>query len=64
MGLREDVHGNRPIVTGEKLKAKRSTAVSVTHKKKQKQNNNNNRNLKQIFILSFDALRERSTFLR
>jgi putative ABC transport system permease protein len=58
MGLREDAHGKRPIVSGEKVKAKRSTAVSVTHKKKQKQNNNN-KNLKQIFILSFDALRER-----
>ena len=57
MGLREDAHGHRPIVSGEKVKAKRSTAISVTQKKKQKQNNN--KNLKQIFILSFDALRER-----
>ncbi|MGB6671214.1 MAG: ABC transporter permease, partial [Candidatus Nitrosopolaris sp.] len=37
-----------------------ASAVSIIHKKKQKQNNNNNKkNLKQIFILSFDALRER-----
>ena len=33
MGLREDAHGNRPIVSGEKVKAKRSTAVSVTVKR-------------------------------
>jgi hypothetical protein len=58
MGLRDTLgnNGNRPVVRGEKIKWKRS--VSVIHKKKQK-HNNNNKNLKQVFILSFDALKER-----
>jgi putative ABC transport system permease protein len=49
----KDINSNR----------KRSaSAVSIIHKKKQKQNNNNNKkNLKQIFVLSFDALKERKT---
>ena len=49
----KDINSNR----------KRSaSAVSIIHKKKQKQNNNNNKkNLKQIFGLSFDALKERKT---
>src|SRR5438093_9261847 len=59
MGLREDAlknNGNVPVVKGQKVvRGKRPTSsISVTNKKK-----HNHRNLKQIFILSFDALRER-----
>ena len=59
MGLREDAlknNGNVPVVKRQKVvRGKRPTSsISVTNKKK-----HNHRNLKQIFILSFDALRER-----
>src|SRR5437773_6074840 len=58
MGLREDAlknNGNVPAKIQKVVRGKRPTSsISVTNKKK-----HNHRNLKQIFILSFDALRER-----
>jgi putative ABC transport system permease protein len=57
MGLREDAPentANEPIVVGEKVgkkKSSRSLAFNRNHK--------NHKNLKQIIILSFDAIKER-----
>ncbi|HYT45072.1 MAG TPA: hypothetical protein VEP90_22285 [Methylomirabilota bacterium] len=36
-----------------------ASALSIIHRKKPYHINNNNKNLKQILILSFDALKER-----
>jgi hypothetical protein len=60
MGLRKDAlknNENAPVVKRQKVVPGKRTSVSVIHKKKQKKHYH--RNLKQIFILSFDALRER-----
>jgi putative ABC transport system permease protein len=61
MGLkdarRNNENENAPIVKRQEFVPGERTSVSVIHKKKQKKHNH--RNLKQIFILSFDALRER-----
>src|SRR5712691_3005126 len=62
MGLREDAlrnneNENTPEVKRQNVVPGKRTSVPVIHKKKQKKHNH--RNLKQIFILSFDALRER-----
>ena len=60
MGLREDSlknNGDGRVTSENKIKTKvsRPAPTLLTQKKK----NNKNKNLKQIFILSFDALRER-----
>src|SRR2546428_9949426 len=59
MGLRDALRNNEntPVVKQQKVFPGKGASVSVIHKKKQKKHNH--RNLKQIFILSFDALRER-----
>jgi putative ABC transport system permease protein len=59
MGNREELRNNEntPIVKQQKVIPGKGASVSLIHKKKQKKHNH--RNLKQIFILSFDALRER-----
>ncbi|MFZ0224129.1 MAG: hypothetical protein WAM42_20805, partial [Candidatus Nitrosopolaris sp.] len=57
MGLRENApenNANKPIVMGEKVGIKKSS-LSVAVNKKQK----HHKNLKQIIILSFDAIKER-----
>src|SRR5947209_1003660 len=47
----------RSLMLKDTNNRKRSAyALSIIHKKKQKHINNNKKNLKQIFILSFDAL--------
>jgi hypothetical protein len=48
---------NVPVVKTQKDVPGKRTSVPVIHKKKQQKRYH--RNLKQIFILSFDALRER-----
>jgi hypothetical protein len=60
MGLREDSlknNGDEKVASKSKIKMKvsRPAATLLAQKKK----NNKNKNLKQIFVLSFDALRER-----
>ena len=60
MGLREDSlknNGDEKVASESKIKMKvsRPAATLLAQKKK----NNKNKNLKQIFVLSFDALRER-----
>jgi len=60
MGLREDSlknNGDGRVASENKIKTKvsRPAATLLAQKKK----NNKNKNLKQIFVLSFDALRER-----
>ena len=63
MGLREDAlrnNENTPEVKRQKVVQGKGTSVPVIHNKKQSKRNH--RNLKQIFVLSFDALRERRTF--
>src|SRR2546425_5238513 len=59
MGLRDALRSNEntPVVKQQKVFPEKGASVSVIHKKKKKKHNH--RNLKQIFILSFDALRER-----
>src|SRR2546428_8826461 len=48
------------ILKDTKSNRKRSaTNLSINHRKKPHHINNNNKNLKQILILSFDALKER-----
>lgn len=63
MDLRDALRSNEntPVVKQEKVSPgeRTSVPVPVIHKKKQKKHNH--RNLKQIFVLSFDALRERKT---
>jgi putative ABC transport system permease protein len=57
MGLRENApenNANKPIVMGERVGIKKSS-LSVAVNKKQK----HHKNLKQIIILSFDAIKER-----
>ena len=64
MGLRDALRNNEnentPVVKRQKVVLGKRTSVSVIHKKKQKKHYH--RNLKQIFVLSFDSLRERRTF--
>ena len=63
MGLREDAlrnNENTPEVKKLKVVPGKRTSVPVIHNKKQKKHYH--RNLKQIFVLSFDSLRERRTF--
>ena len=60
MGLREDSlknNGDEKVASKSKIKMKvsRPAATLLAQKKK----NNKNKNLKQVFVLSFDALRER-----
>src|SRR5947209_20071908 len=63
MGLRDALRNNEnentPVVKTQKVVPGKSISVPVIRKKNQKKHNH--RNLKQIFILSFDALRERKT---
>ena len=62
-GINEDTRENEESVSNtnlEKIIPFSSTSVSKIHEKEQKPNNkSHHRNLKQIFILAFDALRER-----
>jgi hypothetical protein len=60
MGLRDALRNNEnaPVVKRQKVVPGPRTFVPVIHEKRQKKHNH--RNLKQIFILSFDALREKS----
>ena len=62
MGLRDALRNNEntPLVKQQKVFPEKGASVSVIHKKKQKKHYH--RNLKQIFVLSFDSLRERRTF--
>ncbi len=59
MGLRDALRNNEnentPVVKRQNVVPGKRTFVSVIHKKKQKKHYH--RNLKQIFVLSFDALR-------
>ena len=48
-----------PVVKRQKVVPGTRTSVPVIHKKKQKKHNH--RNLKQIFILSFDALKRKKS---
>jgi len=59
MGLRDALKNNddKPEVMKQRVVAGKKISVPVIHKNKQKKYHH--RNLKQIFILSFDALRER-----
>ena len=60
MGLREDSlknNGDGRVNSENKIKTKASRPAPTLLARKKK--NNKNKNLKQIFILSFDALRER-----
>ena len=61
MGLRDALRNNEnensSVVKRQNVVPGKRTSVPVIHKKKQKKHNH--KNLKQIFILSFDALRER-----
>jgi putative ABC transport system permease protein len=62
MGLREDAlknNGDGRAASESKIKIRRPVTVSVGTSVAQKKKRNNNKNLKQILILSFDALRER-----
>jgi hypothetical protein len=55
VGLREDAsenNVNKPIVNGERLGLKRPVVFNKSEKR-------NHKNLKQIIILSFDAIKER-----
>jgi putative ABC transport system permease protein len=55
MGLREDAsenNVNKPIVNGERVRLKKPVVFDKSEK-------HNHRNLKQIIILSFDAIKER-----
>jgi hypothetical protein len=54
---RNNENENAPVVKRQEVVPGERTSVPAFHKKKQKKHNH--RNLKQIFILSFDALRER-----
>jgi putative ABC transport system permease protein len=58
LGLREYARKNEGSVPPAGVR-KRSSYVSVVQEKKKKKRGNTNRNLRQIFILAFDALRER-----
>ena|SRR5947209_14219941 len=55
--LRNNENKNAPVVKRQRVVPAKRTSPAVIHKKKQKKRYH--RNLKQIFILSFDALRER-----
>ena len=59
MGLRDALRNNEntPVVKQQKVFPEKDASASVIHNKKQKKHYH--RNLKQIFVLSFDALRER-----
>jgi putative ABC transport system permease protein len=62
MGLREDSlknNGDGRVASGNKIKTKVSRPAATLLAQKKKNNKNKNKNLKQIFVLSFDALRER-----
>jgi putative ABC transport system permease protein len=60
LGIKEGTLKNEDDKSTAKLEKGSSAAVSTTQKKKQEQQNRyHHSNLKQIFILSFDALRER-----